>query len=430
MRRPVEVTAGLTFERVGTMVGTPEVTAPRRRTARPGAPPARRRAPLLVAALVTTGWASLLSYAVVLVAVALVTGLSGGGAPVRVVFRFGTAGWLLAHGVPLLTPGGKVQVAPLALSALAVWRLVRAGVHTARATGGRYRPVRRVAVTAAAVALVYGLVGALAAIAVDGPELRVSPVRAGLTLAGFGLVAGGLGAGTEGGLVARVLDALPVPVRDGLRTGTVAALLILGAGAATAGTAVAVAGGDAGDMFAAYHTGFAGQAGLTALCLGYAPNLATWAAAYLVGPGFAVGAGTVVSAARVHLGALPALPVLVGLPTSAVGGPAALLLGVPLAGGMTAGWLLARRRLRRAADRAGPAPTWAGLLGAAALAGPVAGLALGLLAWASGGSLGSGRLSVTGPVGWEVGVIATGVVALGALIATSATQVLIGSRRR
>ncbi|HKT00532.1 MAG TPA: DUF6350 family protein, partial [Rugosimonospora sp.] len=62
--------------------------------------------------------------------------------------------------------------------------------------------------------------------------------------------------------------------------------------------------------------------------------------------------------------------------------------------------------------------------------GPVAGVLLGLVAWLSGGSLGGGRLAVTGPVGWEVGLVAAGVVALGALMAAGATYVLIGVRRR
>jgi Family of unknown function (DUF6350) len=410
------------------MVGTPDLTLPRQRTGT--VRPPRRRAPVLLAALVTTVWASIVSYAVVVAAVALVAGVGGGGASVRTVLRFGTAGWLLAHGVPLVTGGGRLHLAPLALSALAAWRILRAGVHTARAIGARRGPPGRAALAAGSVALVYGLLGAGAALAVTGTDLGVSALRAGLTLGGFGLVAGGSGACVESGLAGWLFRALPAPVREGLRTGVVAALLVLGAGAATAGTAIAVAGGDARDMLAAYHTGFTGQAGLTALCLAYAPNLATWAAGYLVGPGFAVGTGTIVSAARVHLGALPAVPALVGLPSAAVGGPAALLLGVPMAGGMTAGWLLARRRMRLAAEQEAPAPTWPGLLAAAALAGPVAGLALGLLAWASGGSLGGGRLAVTGPVGWQVGLVAAAVVTVGALIATSATYALTGAHRR
>lgn len=411
------------------MVGTPDVM--RRRGATGGTPPAKRRAPVLVAALVTTLWASTVSYGVTLAAVALATGTGGDGSRIRVVFRFATAGWLLAHGVPLSTQGGPVRLMPLVITMLAAWRILRAGVHTARAIGARRSgSLRQVAVAGGAVALVCGLLGLAAALAIRGPDLSVSPLRALEVLGGFGLVAGATGALIESGMARRGAEAVSVAVRDGVRTGAVAALLILGAGAATAGTAIAVSGASAADMLAAYHTGFAGQAGLTALCLAYAPNLATWAAAYLIGPGFAVGTGTIVSAARVQLGALPAIPVLVGLPSSAVAGPAALLLGVPVAGGMTAGWLLVRRRMRQAADREAPAPTWSGLLGAAGLAGPVAGLALGLVAAVSGGSLGAGRLAVTGPVGWQVALIGGGVVMLGTLIATSATYILIGARRR
>jgi hypothetical protein len=60
----------------------------------------------------------------------------------------------------------------------------------------------------------------------------------------------------------------------------------------------------------------------------------------------------------------------------------------------------------------------------------VAGVLLGLLAWASGGPLGSGRLAETGPVGWWVGLVSAGVVAVGAAIAAAATFILIGARRR
>jgi hypothetical protein len=70
------------------------------------------------------------------------------------------------------------------------------------------------------------------------------------------------------------------------------------------------------------------------------------------------------------------------------------------------------------------------LLGAAALAGPVAGILLGLSAWASGGALGSGRLAVTGPVGWQVALVGAVVIALGGLIAAVATRVLMSGRRR
>src|SRR5205807_5584813 len=140
-----------------------------------------------------------------------------------------------------------------------------------------------------AVAVVYGGLGALATVAVKG---AAGPVPAGLTLGGFALAFAGLGASVEGGLARRIAARIPPPGRDALRTGTVAALLVLGSGAAVAGVAVAVSGGQASATLASYHTGVAGQVGLTLLCLVYGPNLAAWAAAYLVGPGFAVGVGT------------------------------------------------------------------------------------------------------------------------------------------
>jgi hypothetical protein len=375
-------------------------------------------------AAVTAGWAAIVSYVPVLALVGLLTGVAGGSS-VGAVFRLGTAAWLLTHGVTLTGGAGRYGLVPLALSVLAAWRVGRAGVHTARAIGAR-TPARAL-LAATAVAIGYGGTGALAATATGG---LATPVRAGLTLGGFGLCFAGIGALVESRLARRVAGRLPLPVLDALRTGTVAALLVLGAGAAVAGVAVAISGGQASATLASYHTNVAGQAGLTLLCLVYAPNLAAWAAAYLVGPGFAVGTGTTVSAAKVSLGALPAVPVLAGLPDSAVAGLGPLLLVIPLAGGMAAGWLLVRRRLRLTSAGDGAAPGWGELLGSAALAGPVAGGLLGLAGWLSGGPLGSGRLAVTGPTGWQVALVGAVEVALGTVLAAAAAQVLLVARRR
>jgi hypothetical protein len=382
-----------------------------------------------LAAVVTATWAAIVSYASVLAIVALVVTVSG-GAPVPVVLRFATAGWLLAHGVPLTTGTGPLGLVPLAVSAFAAWRVNRAGVHTARAIGARRTASARLATLAAvSVAIAYGLLGAAAAAALRGADWSAPPLVAGLACGGFALVAAGIGAAAESGAAARWWRRLPPALRDAARTGVVAALLVLGAGAAVAGTAVAVAGGDASTMLGSYHTGVAGQAGLTLLCLVYAPNLAGWAMAYLVGPGFAVGVGTTVSAAKVSLGALPDFPVLAALPTTPVSGLTAPLLGLPLAAGMAAGALLARRHLRQAmAARRGEryVPRWGPLIAATTLAGPVAGLLLGFVAWASGGPLGDGRLAHTGPAPLPVGLVAAGVVTVGALIGAATMRVLGG----
>src|SRR6266511_2114587 len=366
------------------MAGTPTTE----RAVRTAKAPGRRRAPLALAAIVTTTWAALVSYVPVVAAVALFAG--------RPQLSIGTGGWLLAHGVPLSTSAGRFGLIPLGLSVLAAWRVGRAGVHTSRAIGAR--TPGRVALAVGAVAVIYGGLGALAAVVTRG---LVAPARAGLTLAGFAVVCAGLGALSESRLLRRAARRLPPVLRDGLRTGTVAALLVLGAGAGVAGVALAVSGGQA----------------------------AATLAAYLVGPGFAFGTGTTVSAASVKLGALPAVPVLAGLPDSAVSGLGPLLLGLPMAGGMAAGWLLVRRRLRRAREQDAPVPGWGPLVSAAVLAGPVAGALLGLASWASGGPLGSGRLAVTGPAGWPVAWVGALVIALGALLAAAGTRVLAGRRQ-
>jgi hypothetical protein len=379
-----------------------------------------------VAAAVTTAWAALLSLVPVVGIVLLVHLVDRSGAPVGRSLRLALAGWLLAHGTPISTDLGPIRLVPLLLTGFAVWRVARAGVHTTRAIGGRRSgSVRLTAVAVVGVAVSYGLLGALAAAATNSPGLRVSALRAGLTLGAIGLVAGFAGAGRESGVFRRLVAGTPILLRDAVRTGLTGAVLLLAGGAATAGVAVAVSGGRASEMLSAYHTGVAGQAGLTLLCLVYAPNLAVWASSYLVGTGFAFGAGTTVSVARVSLGALPAVPALAGLPSRPAGAWGSLLLGVPLAAGMAAGALLARRRPPTAGSSA-----WVQLLGAAVLAGPVAGAVLALAAFASGGPLGGGRLARIGPSVWTTAGIGAGLIAAGALVAAAATALLMGVRRR
>jgi hypothetical protein len=208
-------------------------------------------------------------------------------------------------------------------------------------------------------------------------------------------------------------------VRHGLRTGLVAAMLILAAGAAFTGLSVAIGGGQAADMIAAYRTGVTGQAGITLVSLAYGANAVIWAAAYLLGPGFALGTDSAVSITEVTVGPLPTLPLLAGLPNGPMGATGALLLAVPVLAAMFAGWLLTQR-LRR--DPETRTPQWPMLVGSAAIAGPVAGVVLGLLALISGGSLGAGRLSDIGPVPWQVALVATAVVAVSATIGAAVAR--------
>ncbi|MEU1398016.1 DUF6350 family protein [Micromonospora zamorensis] len=386
-----------------------------------GAP--RGRAPLPVAAGVAAGWAALTSYLPVAIVLGLVQ-LGTDSTTLVSTLRTALAGWLLGHGVPLHTDSGPLGLAPLALTVLALWRLSQAGVHVSRAIGARdTRSPRRALLAAGAVGIAYALLGALAAVLVGAGGPTVSPIRAGATFAVVGTLAALIGATRITAVTRLLVTRLSNPVRDGIRTGLVAGLLLLGAGAGAAGLAVATGGGDAADMIGAYRTGVAGQAGITLVSVAYAPNAAIWSASYLLGPGFAVGTDTAVRTSEVSVGALPAVPLLAGLPRGPVDGLGALLLAVPVLAGMAAGCLLARRVARLAGPERAP-QRWAEVLAPAVLAGLVAGVLLGVAAEVSGGSLGAGRLAQVGPVGWQVGAVAAVVIAVGALLGAAATRAL------
>lgn len=405
----------------------PKSAAPARPVRSGGRGARRRRAPLAVAAAVAALWSALVCY----LPVAVVSGLtrfSGEAASVSDAARLGLATWLLGHGVPLSTEAGPVALAPLAVTAFAAWRVSRAGVHVTRAIGARRSGSPRQALTAGvAVGIGYGVIGLLAAVALSGFGPAADPARAGGTTAVFGAVAALFGAGSATGTSAVLASRIPPVLFAGLRTGTVATLLLLGAGAGAAGLAVATGGGEASEMIGAYRTGVAGQAGITLVSLAYAPNAAVWSVSYLLGPGFSIGTGTVVRVTEVTLGGLPAVPLLTGLPAGPLGAAGALLLAVPVLAGAGAGGLLTWR-LSLSTDAGGNPLRWGPLLGSAVLAGPVGAVLLGLAAAASDGALGGGRLVQVGPVAWQVAVVASGVLALGAVIGAALTRLFVAAR--
>ncbi|MGZ4597708.1 MAG: cell division protein PerM, partial [Actinomycetes bacterium] len=135
-----------------------------------------------------------------------------------------------------------------------------------------------------------------------------------------------------------------------------------------------------------------------------------WAAAFAVGPGFAVGAGTQVTFAGVDLGAVPAVPLLAALPGDGSPGPTALMaLLVPVVAGVVAGRLVDRRDAALPESELG---TWRRLAGLAAAAGGLAGLAVAALCALTSGPGGPGRLAEVGPSPWWVGLAAAGEVGL------------------
>ncbi|GAA2595589.1 hypothetical protein GCM10010435_88250 [Winogradskya consettensis] len=407
------------------------VKLPRQRQA--GA--SRSRAPLPVAAAFATIWAAFLSYVPVAAVIGLARTLEGQGG-LGGAMHAGLAGWLLGHGVPIGTSIGSLGLAPLLLTLLAGWRLNRAGLHVTRAIGARRSGSTRAALLVAlTIGFIYGVIGLLAALTVDGRGTDVSPTRAGIHFFLAGLVFSLIGSLRSTEALVVIARRIPQPLRHGLRTGVVAAMFILAAGAVFAGLSVAVGGKQAAEMIAAYRTGAAGQAGITLVSLAYGANAAVWAAAYLLGPGFSLGADSAVRLTELTVGpVLPTLPLLAGLPAGPMGASGALLLAVPVLAAMAAGWLLTRRLMTihhvvdgHLVDGRHPngdlppvEPPWPLVLSSAVIAGPIAGLVLGVVSWLSSGPLGDGQLADIGPVPWQVALVAAAVVGVCASIGAAA----------
>ncbi|MDQ1555794.1 MAG: hypothetical protein QOI02_796, partial [Actinomycetota bacterium] len=143
--------------------------------------------------------------------------------------------------------------------------------------------------------------------------------------------------------------------------------------------------------------------------LAFLPNLVVWAASWLVGPGFSIGAGSSVTPIATALGPIPALPVLGALPQGdSPFGLAGLL--VPVIAGFLVGAVF-RGRLVGTQGIVGPRQV---LLAGAGI-GVVGGAVLGILAAASAGGVGPGRLQVVGPDGWQIALWAAVEIAVAAL---------------
>nr|BEK66307.1 hypothetical protein KPHV_35340 [Kitasatospora purpeofusca] len=347
--------------------------------------------------------------------------------------RLASALWLLGHGAPVLRgPAGvPLSVAPLGLGLLAVGQLYRAaGRVAARGVG---RPVGRGGVPAVwagycavACAVVAQCAGAGEFRARVVADLAVVALVAGAAVAAGARRPGAAPVGVEA--LERALAGLPERVRPtgGAPVVRVAALAA-GAGLlAVGGLVVAVAavltavGGGAGS--AVFSGGPAAVAGVLLLALVLLPNTVLWGAAYALGPGFAVGAGTVVSPVRTALGPVPEFPLFALLPEPGAGGWRLAVCALPALAGVVPGLLLGRAASAdgglpvggRASGPVRPGAPWpvAATVVAALASGLLVGGAAAGLGWLAGGALGAGRMAELGPVPWWTAPAAAGWVAV------------------
>jgi hypothetical protein len=419
----------------GGRTGTPPRSAPRSPRQRPiTRTPARRRPagpppprPVVFVGIAVALWTTLIGLAclVSLTLAAWVTAARHGEA-VRPALATAVQAWLLANHTGLAISGGSMGIVPLGLTVGLGALLVRGGRQAARLSRGK--DLFDCLVAAVAVALPYGVIAALLTKPAGWGQVKPQPLQA--LAGGFALavVCAFVGALRETGQRAAVLARLPHGVRLVTRAGLAATAVIVGFGAAIVGAGLAMHAGRAATLTNSLDGGVSASLLMAAVSMAYLPDLAIWGSAFSVGPGFAVGTKTSVALGGVHLGTLPAVPLLAALPAN--GTPptlARLAILAPIVAGLLAGWLLSRGAVNTAGAEG---PWWHRhrLVDAAhgLAAGAFAGLLMAVLAWLSAGSLGPGRMAQLGPSALRVGLA----VAVEVGVISGATTWLLGWRQK
>lgn len=330
--------------------------------------------------------------------------------------RVGADAFALAHGAPVALPSGELSLVPLGLTALALTLCWVGGRRVHEALRALRDPVPRRALAVALAGFVTGYAVPASAVAFLAGSSAARPLTP-------HAVAGAVAVSLAGAALAMLPAWLGRwPHRDRVLAVARSLAWVLGAltVASTLLTLLALWAGR--DRVLALHQaldpGPAGHVGLVLLQLVLLPVLAVWGLSYLAGPGFTVGAGTLVQPGGTVLGPLPALPVLGGLPdpgTSAA--PTTALAGVlvVVACGAVGGVLLARRD--RTAGWRTVAADAAGLVLAVAVV-------VRLVGAAASGSAGPGRMALVGPDPWLLTGLVTLEVAVGVLVG-----VLLAGRR-
>ncbi|WP_214408875.1 cell division protein PerM [Sphaerisporangium fuscum] len=335
------------------------------------------------------------------------------------VFRAACQVWLAAHQAGFAIPGGRVGLLPLGLTVLPAALLYRAAMWMARDADLRLRlPARLpkgstkdlanarrraqlvlIAQAGISLAAPYSLLAGV--IALVGRN-EVTQPYIGEALAShlvLAFLAGSLATARTIGPWRSMLRLLPERPRSVVAGTAVALTTLLVGGLVLVLGAVVANFGQIQRLSELLAPGFVGGALLLLVEGLYLFNFVIWGLAYISGPGFALGAGTLVAPTGVQLGTIPALPILGALPEPGVTSPWMMsVLAVPFLAGAVAGVVVARVAPTPHFESA---PLWGFVCGLAT------GLSAGLLAALAGGPLGGARLAAVGPSAWEVALSVT-----------------------
>lgn len=409
-----------------------------------------RRTTIALLAALEAAVAALIGLGIVLVPLMLLWAIQYGLTVDATVFLRAAADvWLLGHGVDLIVQLDPVTAGGLGLPGagepfpitIALLGFAVLSVAAGRRIGRRSAAGGHSITGSVAAVVVYAVVGATLGLLAGADVARASIWQATLLPAFTVAIGVAIGAIAEtlrepsptdaaGGFFRDRLGAMP---RGGLDA--VVAAVRIGAGAAFALLAVAgvflavlitldyatIAG-----LSQSLGAGVDGGIALVVAELAFLPNLVVWLAAWMLGPGFALGTGTTLAPGGTLLGPVPGIPLLGALPGAA---PlfGVLWLLVPVLAAFVGAWLV-QGEGRGGWPGAGPAardravPWWYPIAVGAGSA-LVAALVLGLLAWWSGGAVGPGRLAEVGPDVWPVAGIAAATVGIGSVAGGFAARV-------
>ncbi len=350
----------------------------------------------------------------------------GLGAGLPGVLRTAGVLWLVAHHVGVTVEGfGRIGLLPLGLVLLPGLLLIKAGRWLAQAA--KVTTLRRAAKATAAIAGPYATL--TGAVALGSGSEKVTPELWQAVLAGFLIAAAAGGLGIARGLVrnqgTRLTKLIPARPRSVLLGIVATAAVLTACGALLAGGSMIAHLDEYKKATDALDPGPGGAFLLLLAGLCYAPNAIIWSIAYMLGPGFAFGAGTMVAPTGSALGVLPSFPMLAALPSGLhQGAPVPLALAVlaaPYAAGVLGG-LVTIRVAPTYSLEAGP--MWGFATGA------LTGIIVGAAAAFSGGPLGSGRLQVTGPSGLQTAIVAVLEIGVSASVTAGAANWLVLRERK
>lgn len=359
-------------------------------------------------------------------------------APLDAFFRAAADAWLLGHGVDVVmrldeltaasvgvAGAGEPFTVTIALLGFALLTFAF-GLRIGRRASESGTPI----VGAVSAVVVVGLLGAALALfaATDvatpvvwqGAVLPAAVMAVGVLVGiAIAFTRGGWATDVTTGAIRRRVDAFPLAARAGVRSairiGVGSAMGVVGVAALLVTVRIVMEHPTVIGLSQALAAGVDGGIAIALAELALLPNLIVWAAAWIMGPGFALGAGTTVSPSVTLIGPVPGLPLLGVLP--AEGAPLGVLwLALPVLLGFGGAVLVARS----ATDRDGE-PWWV-TLAVGLAAGAVAGVVLGTLAAFSAGAFGPGRLAEVGPDALLVAASAATSVGAGAIAGAFAAR--------